>query len=143
MSLSLTAIIWNLCLVVWSSPMGSLQLTILKTSLSSRRSLMEVVSEIREENMFTYPVLTYSLYYKDGKFQDEEFARWCSNHNIKWSDSNFFVSDNIGILSTAAGCSATPRSWMRLLTLSAVQPSVLVRVASAPLTLSALRMRAR
>ena len=60
---------------------------------------MEVVSEIREENMFTYPVLTYSLYYKDGKFQDEEFARWASAHNIKWSDSNFFVSDNIGILS--------------------------------------------
>ena len=60
---------------------------------------MEVVSEIREENMFTYPVLTYSLYYKDGKFQDEEFARWASDHNVKWSDSNFFVSDNIGILS--------------------------------------------
>ena len=60
---------------------------------------MDVVSDIREENMFTYPVLTYSLYYKDGKFQDEDFAKWCSNHNIKWSDSNFFVSDNIGVLS--------------------------------------------
>ena len=60
---------------------------------------MEVVSEIRETNMFTYPVLTYSLLYKDGKFADEDFARWCSNHNIKWSDSNFFVSDNVGVLS--------------------------------------------
>lgn len=64
-----------------------------------QKVFMEVVSEIREESMFTYPVLTYSLYYKDGKFQDEDFARWCSNHNIKWSDSNFFVSDNIGVLS--------------------------------------------
>ena len=60
---------------------------------------MEVVSEIREQNMFTYPVLTYSLLYIDGKFVDEDFARWCSNHNIKWSDSNFFVSDNVGVLS--------------------------------------------
>lgn len=60
---------------------------------------MEVVSEIRETNMFTYPVLTYSLLFKDGKFADEPFARWCSNHNIKWSDSNFFVSDNVGVLS--------------------------------------------
>ena len=34
-----------------------------------------------------------------GKFQDEEFARWCSDHNTEWNDSNFFVSDNIGILS--------------------------------------------
>jgi ribonucleoside-triphosphate reductase len=49
--------------------------------------------------MFTYPVLTYSLLYIDGKFVDEDFARWCSNHNIKWSDSNFFVSDNVGVLS--------------------------------------------
>lgn len=43
--------------------------------------------------------MTYSLLYKDGKFQDEDFARWCSNHNIRWSDSNFFVSDNVGVLS--------------------------------------------
>lgn len=60
---------------------------------------MEVVSEIRETNMFTYPVLTYSLLYQNGKFIDEQFARWCSSHNIRWSDSNFFVSDNVGILS--------------------------------------------
>ena len=60
---------------------------------------MEVVSEIREENMFTYPVLTYSLLYQNNKFVDEPFAKWCSFHNMKWSDSNFFVSDNVGVLS--------------------------------------------
>lgn len=60
---------------------------------------MEVVSEIRNQNMFTYPVLTYSLLYQDGKFVDDSFALWCSTHNIKWSDSNFFVSDNVGVLS--------------------------------------------
>ena len=64
-----------------------------------QKMFMEVVSETREVNMFTFPVLTFSLLYKDGKFQDEEFARWASNHNIKWSDSNFFVSDNVGVLS--------------------------------------------
>ena len=64
-----------------------------------QKVFMEVVSEIREVNMFTYPVLTYSLLYKDGKFQDEEYARWCSKHNMKWSDANFFVSDNVGVLS--------------------------------------------
>ena len=64
-----------------------------------QKVFMEVVSETREINMFTYPVLTYSLLYKDGKFQDEDFARWCSRHNMRWSDSNFFVSDNVGVLS--------------------------------------------
>ena len=67
--------------------------------MEAQKLFMEVVSDIREQQMFTFPVLTYSLYYKDGKFQDDEFARWASAHNMKWSDSNFFVSDNIGILS--------------------------------------------
>lgn len=80
-------------------PDGTYAIDHIEDLINFQRVFMEVVSDIREENMFTYPVLTYSLYYKDGKFQDEDFARWCSNHNIKWSDSNFFVSDNIGVLS--------------------------------------------
>lgn len=80
-------------------PDGTLAVDFIEDLIEFQKIFMEVVSEIRQENMFTYPVLTYSLYYKDGKFQDDEFARWASAHNIKWSDSNFFVSDNIGILS--------------------------------------------
>ena len=76
---------------------------------------MEVVSEIRSTNMFTYPVLTYSLLTRDNiteeevqemlrthkwnVFVDKEFARWCSDHNVEWNDSNFFCSDNVGTLS--------------------------------------------
>lgn len=80
-------------------PDGTLAIDHIDELVEFQKVFMEVVSETREENMMTFPVLTYSLYYKDGKFQDEEFARWASRHNIKWSDSNFFVSDNIGILS--------------------------------------------
>lgn len=80
-------------------PDGTYAIDHIEDLIEFQKIFMEEISKIREENMFTYPVLTYSLYYKDGKFQDEDFARWCSNHNIKWSDSNFFVSDNIGVLS--------------------------------------------
>lgn len=80
-------------------PDGEMMIDHVEDLIEFQKIFMDVVSDIREENMFTYPVLTYSLYYKDGKFQDEDFAKWCSNHNIKWSDSNFFVSDNIGVLS--------------------------------------------
>lgn len=80
-------------------PDGSFAIDQIEEMLECQKVFMEVVSEIREEQMFTYPILTYSLLYKDGKFVDEEFARWCSKHNIKWSDSNFFVSDNVGVLS--------------------------------------------
>ena len=84
--------------------------------IDTQKIFMEVVAEIRrEQNMFTYPVLTYSLLkrndFKAGEiekmikthnwniFVDKDFARWCSNHNIEWSDSNFFCSDNVGVLS--------------------------------------------
>lgn len=80
-------------------PDGTFAIDQIEEMLECQKVFMEVVSDIREEQMFTYPVLTYSLLYKDGKFADEDFARWCSNHNIKWSDSNFFVSDNVGVLS--------------------------------------------
>lgn len=80
-------------------PDGTLAIDHIEDLAQCQKVFMEVVSEIREVNMFTYPVLTYSLLYKDGKFQDEEYARWCSDHNMRWSDSNFFVSDNVGVLS--------------------------------------------
>lgn len=80
-------------------PDGTFAIDHIEDLINCQKVFMEVVSQIRETNMFTYPVLTYSLLYKDGKFVDEPFARWCSNHNIQWSDSNFFVSDNVGVLS--------------------------------------------
>lgn len=80
-------------------PDGTFAIDHIEDLIECEKVFMEVVSDIRETNMFTYPVLTYSLLYQDNKFVDEPFARWCSNHNIKWSDSNFFVSDNVGVLS--------------------------------------------
>lgn len=80
-------------------PDGTMAIDHIDELVESQKIFMDVVSEIREVNMFTYPVLTYSLLYQDGKFVDEPFARWCCTHNMKWSDSNFFVSDNVGVLS--------------------------------------------
>lgn len=57
-----------------------------------QKAFMNRLSEMRETNLFTYPVLTYCLVYRNGKFCDEEFARWASNHNMRWADSNFLIS---------------------------------------------------
>lgn len=80
-------------------PDGSLVIDNIEEIIEHQKVFMEVVSEIRSENLFTYPVLTYSLLYQDNKFVDEDFARWCSDHNRKWNDSNFFVSGDVGTLS--------------------------------------------
>lgn len=80
-------------------PDGTFAIDHIEDLIECQKVFMEVVSDVRADNMFTFPVLTYSLLYKDKHFVDEDFARWCSDHNIKWSDSNFFVSDNVGVLS--------------------------------------------
>ena len=80
-------------------PDGTCVIDCTEELINHQKIFMEVVSEIRNENMFTFPVLTYSLLYKDGKFIDEEFARWCSDHNTTWNDSNFFISGDVTTLS--------------------------------------------
>lgn len=80
-------------------PDGTFAIDYIDEIIEHQKIFMEVVSDVRSENMFTFPVLTYSLLFKDDKFQDEEFARWCSDHNTQWNDSNFFMSDNVGVLS--------------------------------------------
>lgn len=66
-----------------------------------QKAFLEKFSEMRKTNVFTYPVLTYCLVYRDGKFADEEFARWCSDHNIEFADSNFLISPSTA---SAASC---------------------------------------
>lgn len=96
-------------------PDGSYVIDNVEELIEHEKIFMEVVSAIRSENMFTFPVLTYSLL-KRGNiteeeakrmietgdfdiFVDNEFARWCSDHNVTWNDSNFFMSDDVTTLS--------------------------------------------
>lgn len=80
-------------------PDGTYVIDCIEEIIEHQKIFMEVVSQVRSENLFTFPVLTYSLLYQDGKFVDEDFARWCSDHNTKWNDSNFFVSGDVTTLS--------------------------------------------
>ena len=79
-------------------PDGTFAIDHIEDLIECQKIFMEVISETRTENMFTFPVLTYSLLYKDKHFVDESFARWCSDHNFIWCDANFFVSDFVGLL---------------------------------------------
>lgn len=80
-------------------PDGTFVIDEIDNIIEYQKAFMEVVSEIRSQNMMTFPVLSYSLLRKNGKFVDEEFAKWACRHNMKWADSNFFISDDITSLS--------------------------------------------
>lgn len=80
-------------------PDGTFIIDYIDEILEYQKAFMRVVSKIRMENMMTFPVLTYALLRKDGKFVDEDFAKWCCEHNMQWGDSNFFISDDVTSLS--------------------------------------------
>ena len=65
------------------------------------KDFMELESKIRSSNMMTYPVLSFSMQRINGKFVDEEFARWACKFNMLWNDSNFLVTEEI---TSAASC---------------------------------------
>jgi len=80
-------------------PDGTFMVDYIDEILEYQKAFMRVVSEIRSANVMTFPVLTFALLRKDGKFVDENTAKWCCEHNMKWADSNFFISDDINSLS--------------------------------------------
>lgn len=81
-------------------PDGTFIIDYIDEIVEYQKSFMKVCSKIRSDNMMTFPVLTFSLLRnKDGKFVNESFAKWCCRHNMKWADSNFFISEDITSLS--------------------------------------------
>ena len=80
-------------------PDGSFMIDYEEEIIEFQKWYMEEVAEIRSHNMFTFPVLSISLLKQEGKFQDEDFARWAIKHNMRWSDSNLFIDDSVTSLS--------------------------------------------
>ena len=80
-------------------PDGSLMIDYEEEIIEFQKWYMEVMSNIRSTNMFTFPVSTISLLRQDRKFADDDFARWAVTHNMKWSDSNLFVDSSVNSLS--------------------------------------------
>lgn len=93
-------------------PDGSLVIDYIDELLDYQIAFLEEVSRTRKKTMFTFPVLTFSLLKKkdiDMKrvgdfdysvFEDEEYARRCSRHNMLWADSNFFSDTDVTSLSS-------------------------------------------
>ena len=67
--------------------------------LEFQKAFINVVNEVREDNVFTFPVLTASLLYQNEKFVDEEYARWACEASRKWNLFNFFTDSSVNSLS--------------------------------------------
>ena len=92
-------------------PDGTFMVDYLDEIKEFQKLFMEEEAKIRNTNMFTFPVYSLSLVRKNGKFIDEDFAKWgikqiCIVNKINeknqisgWYDSNIFQSDSVTSLS--------------------------------------------
>lgn len=80
-------------------PDGSQIIDFVEDIIEYQKAFLRILSKTRQQNMMTYPVMTYALLFQDGQFVDEDFAMFCCKHNMDWADSNFFVSSDITSLS--------------------------------------------
>lgn len=80
-------------------PDGAYMIDEIEGIMDFQKLFLETMAEIRSKNMMTFPVNSISLLRQNGKFVDEEFARWACEHNRRWNDSNLFVDDSVTSLS--------------------------------------------
>ena len=87
-------------------PDGSYMIDYEEEIIEFQKWYMKVMSDIRSQNMFTFPVSSISLLKNSDPncpdeefFMDPEFADWAIEHNRKWSDSNLFIDDTVTSLS--------------------------------------------
>lgn len=80
-------------------PDGELMIDEEEEIIQFQKDFIDIVNEVREENVFTFPVLTASLLYQDGMFVDEAFARWACEASRKWNLFNFFTDNTVNSLS--------------------------------------------
>ena len=80
-------------------PDGAFMIDEIEGIMAFQKLFLETMSEIRSKNMMTFPVNSISLLRQNGKFVDEEFARYACEHNRKWNDSNLFVDSSVTSLS--------------------------------------------
>ena len=80
-------------------PDGSLMIDEEEEIMEFQKDFIKVVNDIRDENVFTFPVLSASLLYQNGKFVDEEFAKWACEASRKWNLFNFFTDSTVNSLS--------------------------------------------
>lgn len=80
-------------------PDGSFMIDEIEGIMEFQKMFLEMMAKIRSKNMMTFPVNSISLLRVDGRFADEEFARYACWHNMEWNDSNLFIDDSVTSLS--------------------------------------------
>ena len=81
-------------------PDGSLVIDYVEDIIQYQKDFLDFLKKERAKKLLTFPVLGASLLFKNGKFVDEEFARFCSDHIYLWKDLPIMCEDDVTSVSS-------------------------------------------
>jgi len=76
-------------------PDGTKIIDELENIIMLQKMYWQWISDEREKQMFTFPVMTASLLFKNCNFLDEDSARFINKVNMKWQDTNLYLADSV------------------------------------------------
>jgi len=95
-------------------PDGSLITEHTENIIKLQKSFWEWTAKEREKQMFTFPVMTASFLYKDGKFLDEDSAKFINKVNMKWQDTNWYISDSIDAVASCCRLTSSTKDMKEI-----------------------------
>ena len=81
-------------------PDNSLVIDYVEDIVQYQKDFLNFLKKERAKKLLTFPVLGASLLFKNGKFVDEEFARFCSDHIYLWKDLPIMCEDDVTSVSS-------------------------------------------
>lgn len=85
-------------------PDGSNILSHIDGLLEFQQHFLDYIGELRKEKWHTFPVLSASLVFKDGKYVDEDTAKMVVNHNWKFGFNDVNIMNVEEVTSLASCC---------------------------------------
>lgn len=81
-------------------PDGTLMIDHIEEFMEYQKQFLDFTKSLRKRNFFTFPVTTASLIFKDGTYQDEDFAKFMAEYNCEFGDVNIYISETADSLSS-------------------------------------------
>lgn len=91
-------------------PDGTPMIDYLEEIMTFQMDFMNFLTKERSNKFMTFPVLCACLLYEDGKFIDEEFAKFCVKNNMNYYDYNFYISEDVDSLSSCCKLTSSTKT---------------------------------
>ncbi|APR02498.1 TPA: anaerobic ribonucleoside-triphosphate reductase [Clostridium botulinum] len=76
-------------------PDNTLIIDYLEEIIQYEKDFLDYEKRLRYEKFFTFPVISASLLFRDGKYLDEDMAKFVCKHNLTWQDVNIYNAENV------------------------------------------------